>query len=108
MPSRSRSGARRWISLMSPPSSEPSANRRDAIQDQGLQPVPICGLVRERQLIHFIPLSRERYWALSVAVWTLPRRGQHIKQNWDRGQIIPLEKLWDILRSHLRTAIAAE
>jgi len=40
---------------------------------QRLQPLPIRSAVYYSQLIHFIPRSHERYWAISAAMWTLPR-----------------------------------
>jgi hypothetical protein len=54
-------------------------NRRgDAVQHQCLHPAPFGGTV-QYQLVHFGP----RYWALSVAVWTLPlRRGDIKRKPW--------------------------
>lgn len=60
--------------------------RRDAIQDQDLQPGPIRRLFRQRQLIHSIPLSSERYWAISVVMWTLPQ-GQRTSSKTATGEM---------------------
>ena len=52
------------------------------IEDQGLQPVPMCRPVRQYQIVHvqsFVASESARYWALSVVTWTLALGRNDIK-----------------------------